>query len=76
MPPKETVKISQDTFDDAVKDNMEVFDMPFEEAIKSAIEEFQLQVSSHCRKHTLPQTHKNQLITISFSERWPLDHNS
>ena len=38
--------ISQETFDDVVKENMEEFGLSREEAIKDAIEQFESQVSS------------------------------
>ncbi|KAK9808657.1 hypothetical protein WJX72_001431 [[Myrmecia] bisecta] len=36
-------RITQDTFDEAVQENMEEFDMEAAEAVKSAVEEFELQ---------------------------------
>lgn len=39
-------KISQQTFDDAVKENMEEFSMSTSEAVESAIQEFESQVIS------------------------------
>jgi hypothetical protein len=36
--------ITQDTFDEAVKENMEEFDMNPEEAVKEAVEQFEAQV--------------------------------
>lgn len=37
-------KISQQTFDDVVKENMEEFDMTPEEAIEDAVKQFESQV--------------------------------
>lgn len=37
-------RITQDTFDEAVRENMDDFDMPREEAIKDAMEQFEMQV--------------------------------
>lgn len=37
--------ITQETFDDVVKENMEEFDMPREEAVEEAKKQFQAQVS-------------------------------
>jgi hypothetical protein len=36
--------ITQDTFDEAVKENMEEFDMNPEEAVQEAVEQFEAQV--------------------------------
>mmetsp|Transcript_39247 Transcript_39247/g.92556 ORF Transcript_39247/g.92556 Transcript_39247/m.92556 type:complete len:502 (+) Transcript_39247:135-1640(+) len=36
-------RITQDTFDEAVRENMDDFDMPREEAIKDAMEQFEMQ---------------------------------
>lgn len=57
----------QDTFDDAVRESMEVFDMSEEEAVQSAIEEFHLQV----RPQTVTEEHS--FFTLIFSNsRCPL----
>ena len=36
-------RVSQETFDETVKENMDDFDMPLEEAIANAIEQFKMQ---------------------------------
>lgn len=47
-------RITQETFDDAVKENMDDFGMSREEAIKDSIEQFEMQVGSHSHHHVLP----------------------
>ena len=45
-------RVSQDTFDETVKENMDDFDMSREDAIADAIEQFKMQVSlSHIAAH-------------------------
>ena len=41
---KMSKQITQDTFDDVVKENMEDFDMSAEEAIEDAVQQFEAQV--------------------------------
>jgi hypothetical protein len=56
MPPKELRKITQETFDEAVRENIETFDMSPEEALESTIEEFKLQVGPLPHPSPLPLT--------------------
>lgn len=39
--------ITQETFDDAVRENMNEFEMPVEEAIKETVDQFKAQVFWH-----------------------------
>jgi hypothetical protein len=41
-------RVSQQTFDDAVRENMDDFGMSREDAIQDAIEQFKMQVSYVC----------------------------
>lgn len=42
-------QITQETFDDVVKENMEDFDMAVEDAIEDAVVQFQTQVKFYLR---------------------------
>jgi hypothetical protein len=41
-------RVSQETFDDAVRENMDDFGMSREDAINDAIEQFKMQVMKRC----------------------------
>jgi hypothetical protein len=59
MTMKKEKRVSQETFDETVKENMDDFDMPREEAIADAIEQFKMQVAlPSSRPHSvLPCAH-------------------
>ena len=43
-------QISQETFDDVVRENMQEFDMTAEEALEDAVKQFESQVKESLRK--------------------------
>ena len=55
MTMKKEKRVSQETFDETVKENMDDFDMPREEAIADAIEQFKMQVA-------LPSSHPHSVF--------------
>ena len=60
-------RITQETFDEAVRENMDDFDMPREEAIKDAIEQFDMQVSIH---HPARVVRNVYALTAFWSREW------
>merc|ERR1711865_333546 len=65
---KEVKKISQETFDESVQDNIDMFDMDREEAIKESIEQFELMkvditgISTHITAEALMKVGFAELI--------------
>ena len=49
-------QISQETFDDVVRENMQEFDMTAEEALEDAVKQFESQVKENVR----PATRENR----------------